>query len=61
MNYWCVVCKDHINREGVTVGDMLSRSEALRLARTISEFHACEVYILESAYNMPRRQKGGRG
>lgn len=43
MNYWCVIVKDHLNREGVTVGDMLSRSEALRLARTISEFQACEV------------------
>ncbi|MBQ6397151.1 MAG: hypothetical protein IJI06_03275 [Oscillospiraceae bacterium] len=59
MNYWCVVCKDHLNREGVTVGDMLSRSEALRLARTISEFQACEVYIMESAFCAPG-QKGGR-
>lgn len=59
MQYWCVICKDHLNGEGVTVGDMLSRSEALRLARTISEFQACEVYILESAFNAPG-QKGGR-
>ena len=59
MVYWCVCCKDHLSKEGVVVGDMLSKAEALSLARTISAFQACEVYILESVYNAPKG-KGGR-
>ncbi len=57
MLYFAVCCIDHVSRATVIVGDMLSRSEALRLARTISEFQACEVYIVESDYN---KTKGGR-
>lgn len=55
MVFFCVCVKDHLNGASVIVGVMLSRGEAIRLARTISEFQACEVYVLESDYN----QKGG--
>lgn len=55
MLYFAVACIDHVSRATVIVGDMLSRSEALRLARTISEFQACEVYIIESDYNKKGR------
>ena len=50
MNYFAVYVKDHLDGTRVTVGEMLSRAEAVKLARVISEFGACGVYIIESEY-----------
>ena len=50
MIYFCVYVEDHINHNYVVVGDLLSKGEASRLARTISEFGACDVYVIESDY-----------
>jgi hypothetical protein len=55
MVFFCVYVEDHLNGNTVVVGDMLGRGEAVRLARTISEFQACSVYVIESQYN----RKGG--
>lgn len=55
MVYFCVYVEDHLNGNTVVVGDMLERGEAVRLARAISEFQACSVYVIESQYN----PKGG--
>lgn len=57
MLYFCVCVKDHMNRQCVVVGDMLSRGEAVRLARTISEFQACEVYVVESDFNQTKGER----
>ena len=48
--YYAVFVEDHLDGTRVTVGDMLGRGEALRLARTISEFNACGVFIIESEF-----------
>lgn len=50
LNYFAVYVKDHLDGTRVTVGEMLSRAEAVKLARVISEYGACGVYIIESEY-----------
>ncbi len=60
MIYFAVFVEDRLDGTRVTVGDMLGRGEALRLARAISEFNACGVFIIESPYadnNRNRRRK----
>ena len=57
MIYFAVCVIDHFSRATCTVGEMLTRGEALRLARTISEFQACEVYVVESEYNKSKGDK----
>lgn len=43
------VC-DNLTGTCVTVGDMLSRGEALELANSIKRFQACKVYIVTSEF-----------
>ena len=50
LNYFAVYVKDHLDGTRVTIGEMLTRAEAVKLARVISEFGACGVYIIESEY-----------
>lgn len=55
MIYFAVFVEDNLDGTRVLVGEMLSRAEAVKLARVISSFQSCRVYIVESQYN----RKGG--
>lgn len=58
--YFAVFVEDRHDGTRVVVGDMLGRGEALRLARTISEFNACGVFIVESQYSNTDRNRKRR-
>ena len=48
--YYQVYVEDHITHEKVVVLDLATRTEALDIARFLSQYNACSVYIVESEF-----------
>lgn len=51
-----VIVIDHITKQEVTVGMLLTRSEVQRIVKTLEEFQACDIRVDEC--NLIYKRKG---
>lgn len=50
MKYYSVVVEDHLSKETVVVGNMLTLAEARKLQKDIEFFNACYVFVYEHTW-----------